>query len=203
MWYNKQYKFTIIKNFIKRKNVLLGVSGGIACYKACLLVNSLKREGMTVKVIMTEAATKFVAPLTFQALSENPVYLDMFSLVEQANIEHISLTKWADIMVIAPATANTISKIANAFADNMLTTVMLALRETTPVVIAPAMNTSMWTNELLQDNIKKLKKIKIGNKSKYNFIGPKKGVLACGDTGEGALIQIDDIIGIIKKLNTK
>lgn len=172
-----------------KKNVLIGITGGIAAYKICSLINKLKKEEISAKAILTEAGSKFITPLTIQTLSGNPIYMDTFKIIGAEQVEHISLAKWCDLMLIAPATANTIGKIANGIADNLLTTVIMALPEKTPVLIAPAMNTNMWKNELVQQNIEKLKKIK-----KYKIIGPGSGKLACGDEGEGTMIENSEII---------
>lgn len=175
------------------KNVLVGVCGGIAAYKACELVRLLKKDGFFVKVVMTEAATKFVTPLTFQTLSDNPVYWDMFAPRE--NVEHIELTKWADLCVIVPLSANTLSKIALGICDNLLTTVVCALPNKIKVVLAPAMNENMWFNPLIQENIKKIKKVK-----KHVFLNPVKGELACGVYGEGRMVEPENILKKIKEI---
>jgi phosphopantothenoylcysteine decarboxylase/phosphopantothenate--cysteine ligase len=180
---------------MKNKKILVGITGGIAAYKACSLVNMFLKEGANVRVIMTEAATKFVASLTFQTLTNHPAYIDMFRAYNKEEVEHISLAEWADIFIISPATANTIGKIANGIADNLLTTVIMALPEETPVLIAPAMNTNMWNNPFVQKNIKAL----AGNK-KYVFLKPKKGVLACRTEGEGKIADNKDIINEAKKI---
>lgn len=167
-----------------KKNILLGVCGGIASYKTCELVRLLVKNGFFVKVIMTEAATKFVSPLVFQNLSGNPVYVDMFTLIKEENIQHISLARWANLCVIVPLSANTLSKIANGICDNLLTTVICALPLNTKVILAPAMNEQMWKNPIIQQQAKKLKQLK-----KYKLLLPQKGELACGDYGEGRMLQ--------------
>lgn len=172
-----------------KKNILIGITGGIAAYKICSLINKLKKEEINAKVILTEAGSKFITPLTIQTLSGNPIYMDTFKIIGAEQVEHISLGKWCDLMLIAPATANSIGKIANGIADNLLTTVVMALPEKTPVLIAPAMNTNMWKNKLVQQNIEKLKKI-----NKYKIIGPGSGKLACGDEGDGTMIDNSEII---------
>lgn len=180
---------------MKRKNVLLGITGGIATYKACSLVNLLIKAGADVKVIMTEAATKFVCSLTFQTLTNHAVYVDMFNSTNKEDVEHISLAKWADIMVIAPITANTISKIAYGIADNLLTTVVMALPQKTHVLLAPAMNVEMWNNPIIQNNVELLKKYK-----KYLFVYPEKGILACRDEGVGKIADNQLIVTEIRNL---
>lgn len=176
-----------------KKNVLVGVCGGIAVYKVCELVRLLKKDGFSIKVMMTEAATKFVTPLTFQTLSANPVYRDMFAPRE--NVEHIQLTEWTNLCVVAPLSANTLSKIALGICDNLLTTVICALPKKIKVILAPAMNESMWTNPFIQENIKKIKKVK-----RYIVLGPEKGELACGIYGEGRMVEPQTILKKIKEI---
>lgn len=180
---------------MKNKKILIGVTGGIAAYKACSLVNMFLKEGTDVKVIMTEGATKFVTPLTFQSLTNHPVYIDMWQAYSKEEVEHISLAKWANIMIVSPATANTIGKIANGIADNLLTTVIMALPKDTPVLIAPAMNTNMWENPIVQNNIESLKKDK-----KYSFMDAKEGILVCRTEGRGKIADNEDILEKTKKL---
>lgn len=164
---------------LKGKTIVIGVSGGIAVYKVCDLVSQLMKQHAKVHVIMTEGATQFVAPLTFQSLSHQPVAVDMFEKVQKWDIEHIALAQAADLFLVAPATANIIGKIANGIADDMLSTTVMAT--TAPVMIAPAMNTHMYENPILLDNMKKLKAYG------YHFIEPDSGRLACGDLGVGKL----------------
>lgn len=171
------------------KNILIGVSGGIACYKVCDVVSRLKKLNSNVDVIMTKSAVEFVSPLTFQTLSQNFVYVDMFKEPKTFEVEHISLAKKADIVLIAPATGNIIGKIASGIADDMLTTVIMATRA--KVIFAPAMNMNMYTNPIVQDNIKKLSEMG------YEFIKPGKGRLACGDYGEGKMAEPEIIVDYI------
>ncbi|PWB39072.1 MAG: phosphopantothenoylcysteine decarboxylase [Parcubacteria group bacterium] len=180
---------------LQGKKILVGISGGIAAYKIATLINQLLKNGAEVRVIMTEAATKFVTPITFQALTNRAVYTDMFSSINAEEVEHISLAKWCDIFVLAPATANTIGKLANGIADNMLTTVIMALPQNKKVVIAPAMNTEMWLNRITQDNVDYLKKID----NKYIFEDPQPGLLACRDEGIGKVAETENIIKTIEK----
>ena len=161
------------------KNIVIGVCGGIAAYKALDVISSLKKKNINVNVIMTKSALEFVTPLSFQSLSQNIVVTDMFAEPKAWEIQHISLAKKADLMLIVPATANVIGKIANGIADDMLSTTIMAT--TAPVVFAPAMNTNMYKNPIVQENISKLKKLG------YSFISPASGRLACGDVGEGKL----------------
>lgn len=171
---------------LKDKTVVLGVTGGIAAYKALELVSLLKKAGADVKVIMTRSATEFVTPLSFSALTGNPVACDMFKEPADWDIKHISLAKVADVLVIAPCTANVIAKTANGIADDMLTATVLATKA--PVLIAPAMNTNMFENPITQDNI-----ARIANRPGYSFAMPDSGRLACGDLGRGKLRDIQDI----------
>ena len=179
---------------LKNKTVVIGVSGGIAVYKACDIVSRLKKLNANVHVIMTNNATEFVTPLTFQSLSQNYVVNDMFEEPKTWDVEHISLAKKADVFLIAPATANVIGKIANGICDDMLTTTVMAT--TGKVLIAPAMNTNMYRNPILQRNITILKELG------YNFVNPESGRLACGDVGEGKLAQPEVIVNEVVNLLT-
>lgn len=173
------------------KNIILGVTSSIAAYKAADLAHMLIKEGYEVEVIMTENATKFISPLTFRSLTHNKVHTEMFRDDFPKEIKHISLAQKADVVLIAPATANIIGKLAGGIGDDMLSTTLLAVKNK-PVFIAPAMNTNMWENPIVQDNITKLKKYG------YRFIEPKEGLLACGTLGKGALAEPEDIIAIVK-----
>ena len=161
------------------KVVVLGVTGGIAAYKAAELVRLLVKQGASVHVIMTRSAREFIAPLTFQTLSTNPVHTDLFNLIEEQEIGHISLADRADLFIIAPATANIIGKLASGIADDLLTTTVMATRA--PVLLAPAMNVNMYGNPIYRDNAERLR----GHG--YQFVEPAKGMLACGWEGEGRL----------------
>lgn len=181
---------------LKDKTVVIGVSGGIAAYKACDVVSRLKKLNANVHVIMTKSATEFVTPLTFQSLSQNYVVNDMFEEPKTWDVEHISLAKKADVFLIAPATANIIGKVANGICDDMLTTTVMAT--TGKVLIAPAMNTNMYKNPILQRNINILKELG------YNFVKPESGRLACGDMGEGKLASPEIIVNaVIDLLNNR
>ena len=181
---------------LNNKTVVIGVSGGIAAFKACDIVSRLKKLNANVHVVMTKGATEFVTPLTFQSLSQNYVVSDMFEEPKTWDVEHISLAKKADVFLIAPATANVIGKIANGICDDMLTTTVMAT--TGKVLIAPAMNTNMYKNPILQRNINTLKELG------YNFINPESGRLACGDEGEGKLASPEVIVnGVVELLNNK
>lgn len=174
---------------LKGKTVLLGVTGGIAVYKSADLVSRLKKQGANVEVVMTKGATEFITPLTFQTMSNNVVHEEMFKEIIGYDVEHISLAQKADIVVIAPATANTIAKIRMGIADNLLTTVVLATKA--KVLIAPAMNTAMYENPITQDNMEYLKKLG------YEFISPGAGLLACGDVGAGRMAEPVEILEYI------
>lgn len=177
-----------------KKSVVLGVCGGIAAYKALDVVSRLVKQNIEVDVIMTNSATKFVTPLSFQSLSANEVVVDMFNEPKYWEIQHISLAKKADLMVIVPATANVIGKVANGIADDMLSTTIMATKA--PVIFAPAMNTNMYENPIVQNNIEKLKSFG------YDFIEPCSGRLACGDTGRGKLEDTEVITEcILSRLN--
>ena len=164
---------------LKDKTVVIGVSGGIAVYKTLDVVSRLRKLGVNVNVIMTKSATEFVTPLSFQSLSQNYVVCDMFEDPKTWDVEHISLAKRADVFLIAPATANVIGKIANGIADDMLTTTIMAAK--CHKIISPAMNTNMFENPIVQDNISKLKNYG------YEVIEPDSGYLACGDVGAGKM----------------
>ena len=174
------------------KNILLGVTGGIAAYKAVEIVSRLRKAGAAVHVIMTEGATKFVAPLTFREISGNPVVHTMWDEPKTWNVEHIALAQWADCFVIAPATANMIGKIASGIADDMLSTTAMAA--TSPVMIAPAMNTNMYHNPITQQNMAKLHQLG------YHIIEPAAGMLACGIEGVGRLPEPVVVVGAIQAL---
>ena len=179
------------------KRIILAVSGSISAYKAADLTSRLKKKGYDVHVIMTEAAQAFITPLTLQVLSKNPVHTDVMEEKLAERINHIDLGKEADLFVVAPASANTIAKLAHGLADNMLTATALALPSTTPKLIAPAMNTKMYENPLTKKNLNTLHDLG------YQEILPKSGLLVCGDIGRGALADIDDIIESIDNALTK
>ncbi|MGL4607298.1 MAG: bifunctional phosphopantothenoylcysteine decarboxylase/phosphopantothenate--cysteine ligase CoaBC [Eubacteriaceae bacterium] len=178
-----------MKNLLKNKTVVLGITGGIAAYKMANVASSLTKMNCTVYVIMTKNATEFISPKVFESLTGNKTILETFDKEIQYNIAHISLAKKADLFLVAPATANVIGKIAHGIADDMLTTTIMAC--TCPRLIAPAMNTAMYENPILQDNLKKLKK--------YNFtiIKPDVGILACKDVGSGKLPNEEHLINYV------
>ena len=177
---------------LKGRRIVLGVTGGIAAYKAAELVRELIRAEAQVYVIMTRSAQEFVTPLTFQTLSGHPVATELFHLFEASEIGHIALADRAEILVIAPATANLIGKIASGIADDMLSTVVMATKS--PVLLAPAMNVHMWENPILQENIAKLRA------KGYHFVEPESGELACGYEGKGRLAEIPTIVEAIRSV---
>ena len=168
------------------KNIVLGVSGGIAAYKSCTLVREFVKRGANVDVVMTANATQFVTPLTMETLSNNPVSVDMFATHDHRDVEHVSLAKKADLFVVAPATANVVGKYANGIADDMLTTTLMAT--TAPVVICPAMNVNMYNSAAYRANVATLKK-----RGVY-FVDAESGFLACGDVGQGRLAEPKEIV---------
>lgn len=180
---------------LKGKKIVLGITGGIAAYKSAELTRELIKRGAEVKVIMTANATKFITPLTLQTLSGNTVYTDMFSLIEEYEIGHISLAEEADILVIVPATANIIGKIASGLADDLLSTTVMATKA--PVLICPAMNSNMYTNDIVKENMSKLAS------NNYFFIESAYGELACGAEGYGRLPPLDEIIEEIESILTE
>jgi phosphopantothenoylcysteine decarboxylase/phosphopantothenate--cysteine ligase len=175
--------------------IILGVTGGIACYKAVELVRLLVKAGFKVRVIMTRGAMEFVTPLTFQTLSGHPVATETFDLTQESEIGHINLADNADLFVIAPATANVIGKIASGIADDLLTTVLMATQA--PVLISPAMNIHMYENPILQENLRKLRRIG------YHIMEPADGYLACGYEGKGRLPDAEKILEEIERLLKK
>ena len=174
-----------------KKHILIGVTGGIAVYKMLDVESKLRKLGYEMNTIMTKNACEFVQPMAFQTISNNYVVTDTFERPHKWEVEHIALAKKADLMLIAPATANVIGKIAHGIADDMLTTTVMAAK--CPVVIAPAMNTAMYENEIVQENIAYLKS------KGYLFIEPVAGMLACGDVGAGKLASPDEIVAFVLK----
>lgn len=171
------------------KTILLGVSGSISAYKAADLTNQLTKLGYQVDVVMTKNATKFITPLTLQSLAHRPVHLDVMTEIDPEAINHIELAKRADLFLVAPASANIIGKLANGIADDLLSTVALALLPETPKLIAPAMNTYMYQNPITQKNLVTLKEV-----AGYEEILPREALLACRDYGRGALATIETIV---------
>lgn len=181
---------------LQGKNIVLGVTGGIAAYKACEVVSRLMKEGASVDVIMTRNACQFVAPLSFQTLSRRPVVTDTFATPSQWEVEHVALAKKAQLFVVAPATANILAKMAAGMADDMLSTTLLATRA--PILAAPAMNTGMLLHPATQENLRALAARGV------RFVGPEGGLLACGDTGAGRMSEPRDIVEeCVRMLDTR
>ena len=174
----------------KAREILLGITGSIAAYKACDIIRRLQDEDCNVTVIMTKGAKQFITPLTLASLSGRKVYCEIFE-ENPAEMNHIVLAQRADVFLIAPATANIIGKIANGIADDLLTCVALVTKA--KILIAPAMNTRMYENKIVQGNIVKLKNLN------YGFINPASGKLACGVMGEGHLADVEEIVKIVKR----
>jgi phosphopantothenoylcysteine decarboxylase / phosphopantothenate---cysteine ligase len=183
-------QFSILRN----KEIIVGITGGIAAYKTAELIRSLSRQGANVHVVMTKNAMQFVTPLTFQTLSGNPVIHEMFELFRGSKIGHIALSDIADLLVISPATANIIGKIANGIADDFLTTMVMAT--TVPVFFVPSMNTKMWSSKMVQANMVKLRE------AGYEVMEPASGDLACGTEGKGRLPGIEEIVERIEEIFT-
>ncbi|MFB0534099.1 MAG: bifunctional phosphopantothenoylcysteine decarboxylase/phosphopantothenate--cysteine ligase CoaBC, partial [Anaerolineae bacterium] len=176
---------------LRDKHIVLGISGGIAAYKAAEVASRLVKAGATVDGVMTEAATRFVTPLTFQALTHRPVITEMFALLRETEIGHVSLAQRADLLVIAPATANTIARLAAGLADNMLTATALGTRA--PMLLAPAMETGMWENPLTQDNVARLQEMR-----DVTVVGPGVGRLASGRVGPGRMAEPAEILDWVR-----
>ena len=177
------------------KNILVGVTGGIAAFKSASIVSLLKKKGYNVKVVMTENATNIIGPLTLETLSKNRVYVDMWDKNPHYEVEHISLADWADIVLIAPATYNIIGKVANGIADDMLSTILSAVSLRKPVFFALAMNVNMYKNPILNENIDKLKTYG------YRFIDTNEGLLACNYEAKGRMKEPEEIVDIIERYN--
>jgi phosphopantothenoylcysteine decarboxylase/phosphopantothenoylcysteine decarboxylase/phosphopantothenate--cysteine ligase len=177
-----------------KKQIVLGITGSIAAYKAAELANMLTKGGADVHTIITSAGAKFITPLTLQTLTKHKVYVDMFEEIVYEDVRHISLAQRADVFVIAPATANIIGKIANGIGDDMLSTVVMATAGRAPILICPAMNTAMYENPVVQSNLDKLAGLG------YHFVQPRESLLACGDVGRGAMADVPDILQEIYRL---
>lgn len=174
------------------KSILLAIGGGIAAYKSCEVARLLIKDGFSVQVMMTKAAQKFVTSLTFQALTGKAVATDLFDQAQESGIDHICLADAADLVLVAPATADLLAKAAHGIADDLVTTVLLATKA--PILFAPSMNVNMYENAITQDNIARLKKFK------FHFIDPGVGNLACGWEGVGRLAEPSEIVQRVKKL---
>lgn len=182
-------------HLFKGKSIVLGIGGGIAAYKCCELARLLTKSGANVHCVLTKAGAQFVTPLTLQTLTGNPVHTDMFNLIQEKEIGHISLADRASIVVVAPATADLIAKVSCGICDDLLTTVICATRA--PVVFAPSMNVHMWENKILQENVVRLKK------HGYHIMEPAVGDLACGYEGKGRLPEPDEIFKTVQSICRK
>jgi phosphopantothenoylcysteine decarboxylase/phosphopantothenate--cysteine ligase len=177
-------------------NILLGVSGGVAAYKSVDLASKLTSAGAAVNTVMTENACRLIEPKSFEAVTNSAVYTTLWSAGEEHKISHINLADWADIVVVAPATANNIGKIANGICDDLLSTTLCACWAK-PTLLAPAMNNNMWTNPSVQRNVKTIKDMG------FQLIGPVVGPLACGTEGIGRMAEPQDILEAIEKIASK
>ncbi len=177
---------------LKDKTIVLGIGGGIAAYKCCDLARSLTRAGADVRCILTKAGAHFVTPLTLQTLTGNPVHTEMFDLIEEKEVGHISLADRAALLLVAPATADLIAKVACGICDDLLTTVICATRA--PKLFAPSMNVHMWENPIVQENVGKLTKLG------YRFLEPEEGDLACGYQGKGRLPGLESIVRAVESV---
>jgi len=177
---------------MKGRRVCLGVTGCIAAYKAAQLASSLVQAEAEVTVVMTEAATRFVGPLTFEALTHRPVHVDMWHDSDEFNPKHIALADWAEVILVAPATADILGKVVSGIADDLLSTVIMSAD--VPVMFAPAMNSRMWTNPVVASNVKRLRELG------YRFVEPEEGYLACGTSGVGRLADPEHILSALTEL---
>ncbi|MDM8530145.1 bifunctional phosphopantothenoylcysteine decarboxylase/phosphopantothenate--cysteine ligase CoaBC [Anaerolineales bacterium HSG25] len=180
----------MMADILAHKHIILGITGGIAAYKAATLCSRLVQAGATVDVVMTEAAQQFITPLTFQALTHRRIYHDIFDIPDGENIPHISLADQADLLIIAPATTNTLAKLANGLADNLLTTIALATPA--PILVAPAMETDMWQHPATQSNMAKLEQWGV------TLAGPAEGRLASGAVGRGRMVEPEEILDMAR-----
>lgn len=176
----------------EKKRIILGVTASIAIYKACEILRRLKKNGFAVSVVMTAEAQELIKPVVFQSLSGNRVYYGLFDRPQVWDVEHVGLAESADLILIAPATANIIAKVSAGICDDLLSCVVCASQ--VPVLIAPAMNESMFNNKITQDNIKKLKALG------YKFVNPGKGELVCGREGFGCLAEVESIVKEVKSI---
>ena len=173
-------------NNLNGKKILLIICGGIAAYKSLEIIRLLKKYGVTIKTILTKSGAEFVTPLSITSLSQSKVYQDLFNIENESEMDHISLSRWADLILIAPATANTISRLANGNSDDLASTVVLASNK--KIFIAPTMNVRMWSHQSTKQNILKLKSYD------YKLIGPEIGDMACGEYGEGKMSEPKEIV---------
>lgn len=180
---------------LRDRSVIVALTGGIACYKTATVVSRLAQAGAEVTVLMTDAATRFIGPLTLQSLSGRPVYTSQWQSIENHDAQHVQLARRASLMLIAPASANTIAKLAAGICDNVVTTVACALPRSTPVLVAPAMNAEMWENPITQRNIATLRDV-----LNYHLIGPETGWQACRTQGAGRMSEPEAIVETVKSL---
>lgn len=180
---------------LKGKKVVLGVCGGIAAYKACELTRRLSDQGADVHVVLTASGAQFVTPMSFQALSQNPVHTDLFSLTEESEMNHIKLADEADAIIIAPATADIIAKLACGMAGDLLTTIALVTKA--PIFFAPSMNVNMWEKDIVQRNVTTL------TERGYQMVEPEAGYLACGWEGKGRLAEVETILKAVQAYGGK
>lgn len=185
---------------MKGKRVLVGITGGIAAYRTLEVIRGVVKAGGEVKVILTEHALEFVTRVTVEALSGNRAYCGLFEPREQSGIDHIELARWADALVIAPATANILGKMANGIADDLLSTAYLALRPESAVVVAPAMNTRMWNHPAV---VRNLRTVASDLGERLRIVGPQSKLLACGEWGMGAMSEPDEILGAVEQVLSK
>ena len=184
------------KSHIRGLNVLLGVSGGVAAFKAVDLASKLTGAGAKVRTVMTDSACRLVGPKSFEAVTQSAVYTDLWGTAEDYKIGHVALAEWADIVVVVPATANIIGKVASGFCDDLLSTVLCTCWAK-PMVLAPAMNSDMWANPAVQRNIEIVKKMG------FEVAGPERGRLACGVEGIGRMSEPQDILEAIEKIASR
>ena len=177
---------------LAQKKILLGVSGGIAAYKTCELIRMFKKADAEVRVVLTKGGAEFITPLTLQTLSENPVSTEFFDLNQESEIGHIELASWPDLVLIAPASANVLARVAHGFCEDLLSTVICATKK--PVTFAPAMNCNMWDNPLVKRNIGLLKECN------HHIVEPETGELACGYEGPGRLAGLETIFEHVKTI---
>ena len=182
-------------NYLKNKKILLIVTGGIAAYKSLELIRLLIKEGSEIKTILTKNAKEFITPLSVASLTKNKVYDDLFDPKSEAEMDHISLSRWSDVIIVIPATANTIAKLSQGYAEDLASTVVLASDKN--VILAPAMNLRMWTHKATQENVSKLKNFG------YEIIGPEKGDMACGEYGEGKMSEPNIILSYLNNFFSK
>ncbi|MCC7147084.1 MAG: phosphopantothenoylcysteine decarboxylase [Phycisphaeraceae bacterium] len=179
----------------KDRKIVLAVSGGIACYKSAALASRLVQAGAQLQVLMTEAATHFVGPLTFQTLSSRPVITSIWQPQESFDSEHVTTARWAQLVIVAPCTSNTLAKIAAGLADDVVSLTLAALPRTTPVLLAPAMNAQMWESPITQRNLKTVREL-LGHQT----VGPDEGWQACRTVGPGRMSEPDAIFAAAEKL---